>query len=214
MNNREIIFVSNKGHKREKQSHLGWVAPEFIPQLAVASYPVPENKFSSQRIVGPTWEKLLADVSIPFSDHIKITQEALRQNKYLFEQFGVVLGDRHEGNMKLQMSPDGPLGIKGKRWKLWQLDVEEIYDVCRDRLQFSKEATLARRPGRIKIKNEAETRIAVDRCCAHVLFCLTRARTPRPIYQEIVSFIGSRHNRVSFADTEKFLEHIKESMVS
>lgn len=72
---------------------------------------------------------------IPFLAFLHIFQAAGEQLQEVFNKTGIILRDRHLGNMMLQKSSEkSQIHFDGSNWKLWQIDLESFYDAVHGKI--------------------------------------------------------------------------------
>lgn len=157
------------------QSHLSAVAQDFIPQLVVPDTEIleqadAENAFPVEKIQGPQWQQLIISphetkwfgqeiAPFAFNDHLQIARQSIREAKFLFDTYGIILTDRNPTNIVLKpVDQQGHINAGGKDWKVYQVDFGTVYDAVNGTLYIDNAVNLLERQGVPKIyKNSKVT---------------------------------------------------------
>jgi hypothetical protein len=143
-------------------SHLSSVAPDFIPQLILPDEKMlaeaeSQKGYPVENIQGLKWADLIYHpeknvvagqefTRFTCADHLHIALQTLKEVKIMIENYGIVLKDRNLNNVIVAPTQEsGHFSHDQNQWKVWQVDLEEIYDAVTGENTIGNQVDLSER---------------------------------------------------------------------
>ncbi len=104
---------------------LSSLEPEIFPQVVVADSLAerPADYFPMTLLPGKDWDELYSKMTT--QEHILVLGETVKQIEFIYNKYGILLRDRHAGNIRVDVNDN---------FRVWQIDLEDIYDVATDQM--------------------------------------------------------------------------------
>lgn len=172
INNRLLRIHWNSGeignpHKLSNHAIMGLLCPEFVPQLVVPTNSqleevsdIPIPVFPSVDLGWEKWSSFLERKGLGLEAHLSIGLEASRQLHHALNRFGIIIRDRHQGNiMLIETNKKTSIFFKGKYFRVFQTDMGILYDVVSDKQFLDPGIDYFTRKLPIEIANRPKTSI-------------------------------------------------------
>jgi len=104
---------------------LGALEPDIFPQVIITNNSEQRSTdyFPMNSLPGKDWRELYGQLTA--EENLIILKETVRQIELVYKKYGILLRDRHPGNIRVHVNDN---------YRVWQMDLEDVYDAVTDQM--------------------------------------------------------------------------------